>query len=93
MQAAALAINRLRSDIVIRPDVVENERQQYGKNYAELQEDCISNLMIATKRVTVNNPVQQRAYDSCRKPSPEDQPAKFNVRHRGCPAVLPKPAT
>jgi hypothetical protein len=84
VQAAAFAVYRLRSDIVIRPDVIENEGQQYGKNHAELQEDCVPNLMIAAKRVTVNDPVQQHAYESCYEPDPEYQPAEFNVRHRGC---------
>ena len=79
MQAAALAVNGLRSDIVIGPDVIENEGQQYGKDYAELQEDCISNLMVASKPVMVNNPVQQRAYESRHKPGPEDQSAKFSI--------------
>jgi hypothetical protein len=88
VQAGAFAVNRLGCDIVIGPDVVENESQQHGKNYAELQEDCISNLMIAAKRVTVNDPVQQRACESCYKPSPEDEPAKFSVRHRGCPTSI-----
>ena len=89
MQAGAFAVNRLGCDIVIGPDVVENESQQYGKNYPELQENCISNLMRATKPVMVNDPVQQRAYESCHKPAPEDQSAKFSVRHCGCPAAIP----
>jgi hypothetical protein len=37
----------------------------------------------------VNDPVQQRACERCHKPSPEDQSAKFSVRHRGCPAAIP----
>jgi hypothetical protein len=89
VQAAAFAINRLRSEILIGPDVIEDESQQYGKYYAELQEDGISNLMITAKRVTVNDPVQQGAHESCHNASPEDQPAKFSVRHRGCPALIP----
>ena len=60
MQAGAFAVNRLRSDIVVGPDVVENESQQYGKNYAELQEDGISNPMRAAKPVLVDDPMQQR---------------------------------
>ena len=89
MKAGAFAVNRLRSDVVVGSDVVENESQQYGKNYAELQEDRISNLMIAAKRVMVNDPVQQRAYERCHKPGPEDQSAEFSVRHLGCPAAIP----
>ena len=88
MQAGAFAVNRLRSDVVIGPNVVENESQQYGKNYAELQENGISNLMIATKCVMMNDPVQQRACESCHKPGPEDQSAKFRVRHHGCPTAI-----
>ena len=42
--------------------------------------------MIAAKRVPVNEAVQERACDSGHKPSPEDQPDKFSVRHGGCPA-------
>src|SRR3954465_14088258 len=42
--------------------------------------------MIAAKRVPVNDAVQERACDSGHKPSPEDQPDKFSVRHGGCPA-------
>ena len=49
------------------------------KNYAELQKDCISDLMIAAKRVMVNDPVKQRACKCCQKPGPEHQPAQFNV--------------
>jgi hypothetical protein len=89
VQAGAFAVNRLRSGVVIGPDAVENESQQYGKNYAELQENCISNLMIVTKPVMVNDPVQQRACERCHKPGPEDQSTKFSVRHRGCPAAIP----
>ena len=89
MQAGAFAVNRLRSHIVVGPDAVENESQQYGKNYAELQENCMSDLMIATKPVMANDPVQQRACERCHKPGPEDQSAKFRVRHRGCPAAIP----
>ena len=89
MQAGAFAVNRLRSGIVIGPDTVENESQQYGKYYAALEENCISHLMIATKPVMVNDPVQQRARERCHKPSPEDQSAKFSVRHCGCPAAIP----
>jgi len=89
VQAGAFAVNRLRSGVVIGPDAVENESQQYGKYYAELQENSISNLMIATKPLMVNDPVQQRASESCHKPGPEDQSAKFNVQHRGCPAAFP----
>jgi hypothetical protein len=88
VQAGAFAVNRLRSGVVIGPNAVENESQQYGKYYAELQENCISNLMIATKPVTVNDAVQQRACERCHKPGPEDQSAKFSVRHRGCPAAI-----
>ena len=79
MQAGAFAVNRPRGGIVIRPNAVENECQQYGKYYSELQENCISNLMIATKPVMVNDPVQQCACESCHKPGPEDQSAKFSV--------------
>src|SRR6516165_4735911 len=82
VQAAAFAVNRLRSDIVIGPDIVENEGQQYGKNYAELQEDCMPHLVIAAKRIMVKNAVQQHAYESCCEPGPEHQSAQFNVRHR-----------
>jgi hypothetical protein len=88
VQAGAFAVNRLRSGVVIGPNAVENESQQYGKYYAELQENCISNLMIATKPVTVNDVVQQRACERCHKPGPEDQSAKFSVPHRGCPAAI-----
>ena len=42
--------------------------------------------MIAAKRVPVNDAVQERACDSGHKPSPEDQPDKFSVRHGGYPA-------
>ena len=79
MQAGAFAVNRLRSGVVISPDAVENESQQYGKYYAELQENCMSNLMIATKPVMMNDPVQQLACESCHKPGPEDQSAKFSI--------------
>ena len=79
MQAAALAVNCLRSDIVIGPDVIEDESQQYGKYHAELQENRIPNLMIATKPVMVNDPVQQRACESCHKAGPEDHSAKFSI--------------
>src|SRR5215472_1014002 len=82
VQAGALAVNRQRCDIVIGPDVVENEGQQYGENYAELQENGISNFVVAAKRVTVNDPMQQHACDSRHQPSPDDQSAKFSVRHR-----------
>ena len=82
MQAGAFAVNRLRCDIVIGPDVVENEGQQYGKNYAELQENGISNFVLAAKRVTVNDPVQQHASDSRHQPGPDDQSAKFSIGHR-----------
>jgi hypothetical protein len=81
VEAGAFTVNRLRCDIVIGPDVVENERQQYGKYNTELQENRISNLMIAAKRVPVNDAVQERAYDSGHKSSPEDQPDKFSIRH------------
>jgi hypothetical protein len=37
----------------------------------------------------VNDAVQQRACERCHKPGPEDQSAKFSVRHRGCPAAIP----
>jgi hypothetical protein len=37
--------------------------------------------MIAAKRVPVNDAVQERACESGHKPSPEDQPDKFRVRH------------
>jgi hypothetical protein len=36
VQATAFGINRLRSDVVVGPEIVENESQEYGKNYAEL---------------------------------------------------------
>jgi len=81
VQAGAFAVDRLRCDIVFGPDVVENKGQQYGKNYAELQEDRIADLVIAAKPVMVNDPVQQRAYQRCYEPNPDDQPAEFCVRH------------
>jgi hypothetical protein len=74
VQAGAFAVNRLRSGVVIGPDAVENESQQYGKYYAELQENCISNLMIATKPVTVNDAVQQRAVNAATSPVPRTSP-------------------
>jgi hypothetical protein len=45
MQASAFAVNCLRCDIVIGPDLVEDESQQHGKNNSELQKNGISNLM------------------------------------------------
>ena len=79
MQAGAFAVNRPRSGVVTGPDAVENESQQYGKYHAELRENRIPNLMIATKRVMVNDPVQQRACESCHKAGPEDHSAKFSI--------------
>jgi len=35
------------------------------------------------------DPVQQHAYGSFYKPGPEDQSAKFSVRHPGCPDAIP----
>jgi hypothetical protein len=74
VQTGAFAVNRLRSHVVIGPDVVEDESQQYCKNYAELQENCVSNLMRATKSVMVTIRCSSAPVKAATSPLPRTSP-------------------